>query len=401
MNHFLVFGSHPRLSLAEFKAIRPRVPHPILTGPAAMVRDPEWEGDVLMDRLGGTVKLGDVVAEFPVSEITAETIADAVLPLTAHGSRLDFGWTVYGGARGTHERLSRLAIPFKKELKARGTPSRWVTAERGKDISPAAVAKLKLTTDGLDVCLLVHGGTVALGLTTDVQDADAWSRRDYGRPARDELTGMLPPKLARMMVNLASIPHGGTILDPFCGGGSILMEAALATDAAVMIGSDIEAKQVGATEKNLGWLRAERILRAEDAERFRLMVADARSLGRRLKPSSVDRVVTEGYLGPPLRGHESAAALKKTASEISSLWNDALTALRPVLRPHARIVGIWPSFKSSHGTARVELDREIEALGYRLIDPLGDWETSRGPLIYQRPDQRIARRIVILETDAG
>jgi hypothetical protein len=36
-----------------------------------------------------------------------------------------------------------------------------------------------------------------------LQDFESYSKRDYGRPARDPRTGSLPPKLAQILINLA------------------------------------------------------------------------------------------------------------------------------------------------------------------------------------------------------
>lgn len=396
MHHFLIFGSHPRLSLAEFRAVRPKLPSPVLCGTAAIVSDPSWDAPVLMNLLGGTVKLGDIVGELPAREAEAANICNFVASRLS-GTAIDFGWSVFGGGKEMHQRISRLAIPFKKELKNRGIPSRWVTGEHGKELSPAAVAKLKLTAEGLDICLFIHGETLSIGVSTEVQDADAWSLRDYGRPARDEKNGMLPPKLARMMVNLAQLPSGGALLDPFCGGGTVLMEAALATDAKKIIGSDLEVKQSSDTEKNITWLLRERVLRPEDEARLSYFTSDARRLETHLTPESIDRIVTEGYLGPPLRGHEKQDALTKTAAHISELWKESLKTFHPLLKKNGRIIGVWPGFKTDNGAARVDLTQDIETLGYTFVDPLGDWETSQGPLVYQRPEQKVSRRIVTLQ----
>jgi len=387
MIHYLVFGTHPRLSLAEFLAIKPSIGEPVLCGNAALVTDRSWDGAVLMNLLGGIVKLGNVLGEMPVKECTIDRIAD-LMGSRLRGPSMDFGWSCFGGSKTINNKLSRLAIPFKKELKSRMISSRWVTGEHGAPLSPAAVAKLKLTTEGLDVCLLVHGEQVSVGITTDVQDADAWSLRDFGRPRRDDVNGMLPPKLARMMVNLAKTPENGVILDPLCGGGTIAMEAALATHASQIISSDLEPKQVSDTETNTAWLIGQHILRPEDAARMRTIVCDVRRIGTHLKNASIDRVITEGYLGPPLRGSETQAQLDKNAAQISSLWTETLKALAPLLMTGGIVIGIWPAFKTSHGMARVDLTDALAGLGYESIEP---WL-----LLYQRPDQKIARRIVIL-----
>lgn len=397
MKHFVVFGTHPRLSLAEFKAVQAGTgAAPTLCGSAAIVDDARWDGAVLMNKLGGTVKLGDVVHEIPTEDLDGEVLAE-LIKNNPRADRVVFGLTVFGGTPAFNKKQEKLALATKRVLTAVGRSVRWVTSDDDKPLSPAAVAKMHLTDEGYDIVLLVHGTTVSIGFTTQAQDADAWSLRDYGRPVRDDENGMLPPKLARMMVNLARVPEGGTLLDSFCGSGTVPMEAGLATKAAHIISSDVEAKQIDGTTKNLEWLFSQHVLRPDDRERFKTFVADARKLKAHIKPSSVDACVTEGFLGPLLSGHETKQTLENNVHAINTLWRDALVELHPLLVPHGRVVGVWPSFKSSHGMARVELDEQLEALGYRLVNPLEGWEVTNDPLLYHRQGQRVMRRIVILE----
>jgi len=396
MRHFLVFGSHPALSLAEFCALRPKIDQPVICGAAALVQDPSWDGPALMNLLGGTVKLGNVAGELDLNALSAATVAE----LLAHRlgvQSLDFGWTAFGGSPSERKKINGLALGFKKVLKARGIASRWVTGKSGTEIAPAAVAKLNLTTKGLDVCLLIHADKVAIGLTTDVQDADAWSLRDYGRPARSARSGMLPPKLARIMVNLAATPEKGTLLDPFCGSGTILMEAVLATRATKIMGSDNAEHQIADTDKNDEWLLKERIFMPQDRARLHTFMADARELSKHLPASSLDRVVTEGYLGPPLSGHETQQEIRQNAERITQLWAESLKAWRPLLKPQARLVMIWPGFRTAHGHAFVDLAPQLESLGYRLLATCNGRPGSKTSLIYQRPNQHVTRRIVMVE----
>lgn len=395
MNHFAVFGTHPRLSLAEFHAIKPSLPSPITIGAAALFEEEAWNGASLMQLLGGTTKLGDLVGSIPLDELNGDRLAD-LLDWQADGA-IDFGCSLFAESKNTHKRFQRLPLLLKKALKERGLSSRWVTGKEGEDLSPAAVAKMHLDETGHDVCIFVHNGIAHVGITTHVQDADAWSLRDYGRPARDDENGMLPPKLARMMVNLAAITSGETMLDPFCGSGTILMEAALATDARHLIGTDLAAKQITDTQRNVSWLVAQSILSATDAQRIETHTHDARMLSQIIKRDTIDAVVTEGYLGPMLRGHESQHILQRNADDITDLWKKTLTELRPLVTAHARLVCVWPAFKTAPGTARVNLENDIDALGYRLVDPFTGWEVPTGPLLYHRAGQKVMRRIALIE----
>lgn len=400
MKHFLVFGTHPRLSLAEFKAVKPNLERPTLVNQTAIVDDSEWNGEALMNRLGGTVKLGDIIADIPVEQLGADVILDTLRDVP-RGDSIDFGFTIIGGTKAmTTKKGLKLPLELKKKFKERGVKSRWVTSKEGT-LSPAAVAKLNLTTEGYDIVCLIEKETAHIGLTTHVQNADAWSERDYGRPRRDDTAGMLPPKLARMMVNLACVEKGDTVLDPFCGNGAVLMESALATEAGKILGSDIEKRQTDSCEENLNWLIEQAILKEEDWDRTDLFTADVLAVGSHLKPQSVDRVITEGSLGPPLRGSEPKTFIDKNKEEISTLWMNALRALSPVIKPEGLLVVIWPSFKTTGGIARVQLDDEMDRLGYEVVNPLGDWDETNNPLIYHREGQRVARRIVVLRKTAS
>ncbi|MFH0859672.1 MAG: TRM11 family methyltransferase [Candidatus Altiarchaeota archaeon] len=59
----------------------------------------------------------------------------------------------------------------------------------------------------------------------------------------------LHPKLARVLVNLARVREGDTMLDPFCGTGGILIEAGLI--GLNVIGWDIRKELVDGTKMNL------------------------------------------------------------------------------------------------------------------------------------------------------
>ncbi len=386
MNHFCVLGRIPSLGLAEFEAVLPKS-NAILIDRAVLVENQNWDGAALMDTLGGTVKLGDVIANIPKNELDAEHLADFIEALP-RADRVLFGLTTFGIK---FPRADRLAKDLKRELKSRGRSVRWVTSDGDQPPSPAAVAKLKLTTEGYDLVLVEHDDTIAVGFTTHVQNANAWSHRDYDRPARSSSKGMLPPKLARIMVNLADVPKDGTLLDPFCGSGTVLMETALATEAAKIIGTDLDPEQVEDAEENLKWLYQEGILNFDSrpSDTFKIFASDVRNLNEN-NIGTVDAVVTEGHLGPPLKGNESREVLEQNADEITSLWKEALPALHSLLKKGGRIVCVWPSFKTKGRDVSVDLSEDPFVQKHFSI-------LNTKPLSYTRPNQHVVRKIYILE----
>lgn len=72
-------------------------------------------------------------------------------------------------------------------------------------------------------------------------------RRGHLRPFLSPVT--LHPKIARALVNLSIVKKQGVLLDPFCGTGGILLEAALM--GIHVIGSDIQEKMIHGCRKNL------------------------------------------------------------------------------------------------------------------------------------------------------
>lgn len=389
--YFTIFGSHPDLSLAELLSVEPKLNDLHLAGPKAAVFESEaWDSGAMMGRLGGTVKLGQIALDTTLDALDFQQVANLISSRSKQGNKIQFGWTVFGTKQ--NQKLENFPLKIKKVLKSLGFPSRWVTGENSQELSPAAVAKCKLTQEpNADVCVFVIKDRVLIGFTSNVQDADAWSLRDYGRPCRDDVNGMLPPKLARMMVNLAPVPENGTLLDPFCGSGTVLMEAALATTAKKIIGSDIDAKQITDTQTNLVWLEKQKIIREEDGSRFQTFISDVRLIAKHLPAKSVDAIVTEGWLGPPLKGRESIQDLKNNAAQISQLWADALKVLRPILKDNASVVAVFPSFRYGNQMISTLTDLDLASLGYKLDELPTDIKPEE--LYYERSGQHLRRNI--------
>lgn len=369
--------------MAEARAVLGKTVEPWM-GSMGIVDSPSFDANAMQERLAGVVKLGEIISEIETLDVTelASHIADQI-EARPRAARVLFGLTLAGTPKDK-DRFKKLPIELKRKIQANGHGVRWVTGDKG-DISPAAISKLALTTEGYDFVVAIDKKKVTIGLTTNAQNADAWSDRDFGRPFRDAKTGMLPPKLARMMVNLSAV-NTGVLLDPFCGGGTVLMEAAMMFPTLKLIGSDLDSKQVSGTTRNFEWLKSNNFV-AKENEPI-LLTSPAQKVDSQVESNSVDVIVTEGYLGKPLQNEETELALQTNKREVEKIWNEALPVLVKLLKPRGRLVCVWPAFVSNQGLLKTDASTAAEKAGLIRI---------AGPIAYGRPDQRLVRNLFVFE----
>jgi len=397
MQFAFVLGREPAISTAELIAALNAADAGFdaktsVFTPSVMIATVEKQLDAeFFHRLGGSIKMARVVKESQAIDKDLLKLLEAA----AGETNLDFGLSLYDmGADPARARmfgkwLKPLSLELKKELKASGLSIRAVLAD-GLALTSVQVDKNKLVGKGAEFLILAGPKTTWLARTIAVQAFEDFSERDFGRPKADAKSGMLPPKLARMMVNIASGPETETLLDPFCGSGTVLNEAAT-LGYRDLIGSDISEKAVSDTKDNFVWLAKERGLKVD----FEAFVSDVKDLPARLKPGSVSTIVSEPFLGPPLKGGESDQKIHFEYLELMGLYRRTFDAFSKILKPGGKVVFVFPFFGSKH----VNILRELEDYGFRaegLLPGLAvtalNARSSTG-LVYKRPDQRVGRDI--------
>lgn len=206
--------------------------------------------------------------------------------------------------------------------------------------------------------------------------AKAWYKRDRLKPFSDSHKGLLPPKVARMIVNLAvgsSDPEGKTLLDPFCGSGTLLMEAGLMK--LKLVGNDLDPVQLAGARRNLEFLD----LRAN------LMSYDATKLSGSIH-QNIDFIATEPYMGRPGTREDR---LPDLAKGLGKLYLGCLKDWNHFLKSGARICMIFPVFEYSGREYRTSVV---------IDDPkLIDYNIIVKGLTYSKPEARVKREIVILQ----
>jgi hypothetical protein len=403
--HLFVFGRHPALSLAELLgyARARRLSLGSLTVlpaaavvPGAAVRPEEFARD-----LAGVVKLA--VAAPPAARPSTDSewvtwLEPHLVAASLASGSLTFGVSFYGAPphRPSAATQQRLALALKERLRRHAGHVRWVSG-RGQPLSSVQVATSGLVTPGgCELVVVCDATTAYLGRTVAVQPFASWSERDYGRPRRNMVQGMLPPKLARMMVNMLGLPPRGRLLDPFCGSGTVLAEAA-ALGWTDLVGADENVRAVRDTAANLAWLwrHASPPLVAAP----QLLACPVEQLASRLPASSVQAIVTEPFLGPPRTRPVSEAEFRRLSRQLLALYRTASQTFAMLLASGGRAVFVLPRWVTARGEQQpLPLFDQPLPRALRRLDPLRDLPLLAGtPLVYHRPGQYVAREIVILE----
>lgn len=246
---------------------------------------------------------------------------------------------------------------------------------------------------GCEICIIVTDHGIGLARTVAVQDFIEYGRRDMGRPERDINRGMLPPKVAQILLNLAQVKKSDTILDPFCGTGTVLQEALL-MGARLVIGRDNDSRAIQQSEENLQWLKS----RDHDiGGEWQVYAHDASEADESIKIASLDAVVTEPYLGP-LRPPHQPEAQAQLINQLCQLYKQALQQSVILLKPKSRValvvpvIGQWSAADQLQNIAGLKL---MPMLSDELARIFGVSDSR--VIVYRRPEQVVGRAVMVFE----
>jgi len=404
-----ILGRQPELAVAEILALLNRGSSDVKGWRVLSVNqevsiinlNPDLDASTLFQRLGGSVKLLKVFEQMEAgveSPALAEKIAGYLSSERFAGNRLTFGLSAYGSPKP--EFLTQLPGAVKELLSERSINSRYIepSGKSMRALSSAQVLKTGLTEGGFEVAILCSDSQILLGRTLQVQPFEDFAHRDFDKPQRRIDPGLLPPKLARLMINLAGSCAGSKVLDPFCGSGVVLAEGALMGYR--MSGLDCSSEALAASRANLEWLEQE----YPGLPEWEVHRGKAQNAVRRFSPLAFDAVVGEGDLGPifsrPVTKKQTMGLVKR----YKSFYTTVLSELRSVVRPGGRVVLAVPRWVLRGGeSVGLSLDTPIRLMGYRKFRL---FEGCAGvvpetwlerPLVYHRQGQKTAREIICLE----
>jgi tRNA (guanine10-N2)-dimethyltransferase len=382
----IILGRQPALGLAELESF-------FGANSLRKLGDSVALCDVAADRipfhrLGGSIKVCQLLTELPSDWQKIEAYLEKTCPeheKVVPEGKLTIGISVYG-MRVRPEQINRTALAIKKAVKATGRSVR-IVPNKTSALNSAQVLHNDLTGErGWELVIVGDRSSVLLGLTRYEQDIEAYAARDQARPARDAKVGMLPPKLAQIIINLASpATSGKTLLDPFCGTGVVLQEAALAGFS--VYGTDLEPRMVRYSRENLNWLKDGWHISFD----WYLEEADA-TTHRWRQP--VDAVACETFLGQPLTKLPVGEHLSKIIYEANLVNHKFLQNISAQLKKGTRLCIAVPVWQGKHEFLHLPMLDHLTDMGYT---PVRFTHAQNDELIYHREGQVVGRELLVLE----
>ncbi len=395
-------GRQPELGLAELESLYGAEVVSLVNAKVASVELPTDSVD--FDRLGGSTRLAGVLGEVPstnwklVEKELQKVVRSTAFALPTSG-KFHLGLSAIGFDISA-ARLNAVGLTLKKLIRARYPEgSVRLVPNNDPELSTAQVYHSHLADEhGAELLIIAAGSKTVIARTAAVQDIDSYTLRDRGRPKRDSRVGMLPPKLAQIIINLAAgqiksshksgtTNHEKTILDPFCGTGVVLQEALLM--GYDVYGTDLEPRMVEYSRANLDWLASTNCTLPTTP--YRLEAGDATTHHWQPTP---DLVAGETYLGRPFTEVPAREVLEQTVSDVNAILTKFLHNLHAQLTPGARLCLAVPAWQTTpHQFRHLPLIDQISEMGYNRV------EFERVPsshLLYYREDQIVARELLVL-----
>lgn len=441
--YIAILGRQPALGIAELERVYGSENVDWFSESTATIKSDSFS----IEHLGGTQKAGKVILELPRGDFRQASmkIVQHYTKKWGQGTgKITLGLSTYGFSVSSRE-VQKTGIILKQKLKNSGRSLRLIpNTEPALNTAVSHHNKLGLGENKIELLIVrAKDGRVIVAESIGAQNITALARRDQGRPKRDAFVGMLPPKLGQIIINLATpddiasatrlsthapqrrmptpadslysaeLPKGQTssnsqepagvasglrhsgpssqdssalrLLDPFCGTGVILQEAALMGYS--VYGTDLSEKMIEYSEKNLHWLQ----------ETSRLSISSTLHQGDATTTTwkqPIHTVACESYLGQPFSAPPSPAKLAEVRGNCNHIISSFLKNIAKQLAPGTPLCVAVPAWKDANGTfTHLTLTSQLEKLGYTQI-PFKN--THPRDLLYHREDQVVARELLVV-----
>lgn len=385
-----------------------------------------------IERLGGTQKAGSIVAQLPAGDwrrASMKLVQAYTQAWADFGGKITLGISAYGFNASARE-IQKTGIILKGKLKEKGTSLRLIpNTETALNTATSHHNKLGLSNNKVELIVVrARNGKIVIAESIGAQNITSLARRDQERPKRDAFVGMLPPKLAQIVINLtgveqlrneryniASRSEGGysteslpqptspdvagdsgesttelnnrlTVLDPFCGTGVIPQEAMLL--GYNTYGTDLADKMIDYSRINLDWLMTVNQLKTS----YKVEQGDAMDATWQ---QPIDAVACETYLGQPFSAPPSPSKLTEVRGNCNNIISAFLTNIASQLQPGTPLCVAVPAWRDGNGDfTHLPLIGNLDRLGFERHQFKNVRDSE---LLYYREDQIVARELLVLK----
>lgn len=332
----------------------------------------------IFQRLGGYIRYGEVVSDL-----------NTFLNPYFEYKKVTYGISVLGKSPLQIKDVQRLANEIKRGFKSSNVSTRFILPKR-LELNAAQIVNNDVLEKGFELCIFDNANERLYGRTVAIQDVESFVNRDLNKPEADFDMGVLPQKLARIMCNLTGYKEG-IIWDPFCGSGTVLMEAAvLGFD---ILGTDIDLGALEIADKNIRWLSSENLI---NDIKYNLFQLDIHNVEKRvikdLKNTNISAIVCEPFMGPAQTKVMSESKANELMDSVRSLYVSFFDTVNKISRRGFKVVLILPSYKTTKGWLSINIS---EFIGKRWS--VLNKQYAKGDLKWARINSIIARNIFILE----
>ena len=364
MKYLFILGRNIELSKAEVFSYFEREENRILSQDLiknGLLLDLEKSiSEKIVDKFGGVVSIGEVVASGTQKEIFKNLDSRNLYS----GIENKLNYVVWNFSSSYENFVDYLKKRFKSEkLKAtfKHLTGKIEMQGEGKILMPSS----KL----IDEEFFIFGEKeIYFGRIFEKYDSEALEARDMNKPVRRESLA-ISPRLAKILINLSQVKKSETLLDPFCGIGTVLTEALL--QGIKVVGIDKDKNAVLGARQNLEWS-------GFSEDNYKLFNADSTNK----KIDFVNGVATEPDLGEILRKTPTEKEAKKQLKDFENLIIKFLKNLKTQVS--GRVAFTTPYIRVFKKRHKCNISRILEETGYKMIYEIPEYRKNQivGRMIY-------------------
>ena len=239
--------------------------------------------------------------------------------------------------------------------------------------------------EGFELFVLKIKNKYFFAQTLECTNPRQYEYKDNKRPVQ-KLTRGTSFRLAQMMVNCLDLGKGRTLVDPFCGIGTFLIEGMIA--GYNVIGIDNEEEMIQASLRNIEWARKEFGLSTS----YKLFTQNAQEA-----QFEADGCVFEPFMGPFMTKLPNKQRAIKVMQRLEELYLEVFENLNRSLKKFAPVVCVLPYLETQDGDIIQLSSRFFKGIKFDIASMYEHFQINN-PIDYDTPaGSRIRRRIYLFK----